>query len=227
MRFPELLLVIILCLLVPAFGLPLSNAGSINDLPYPLVPMTYSHTIKGRNIELNGTIQVCFLYSIIHNFVLTKDKEVVRQLQGIDPDFTLNSTLSDQENFALEPRGKGNVKCCIPGHVDQSISGYNWSPCSVGGIASAIITLSELTGTCNVEPRSCSLLHCTYDAGLWLCNDNNYSISPLCSSLATYGNDLLADCVDKHDPSVCGQEFDSDGFNVIVHSVPCHPSIST
>jgi hypothetical protein len=111
MRFPELLLVIILCLLVPAFGLPLSNAGSINDLPYPLVPMTYSHTIKGRNIELNGTIQVCFLYSIIHNFVLTKDKEVVRQLQGIDPDFTLNSTLSDQENFALEPRGKGNVKC--------------------------------------------------------------------------------------------------------------------
>ncbi|CAG8976805.1 hypothetical protein HYALB_00012511 [Hymenoscyphus albidus] len=55
-----------------------------------------------------------------------------------------------------------------------------------------------------------------------LCNDNTYAIAPTCSYLATYAEDIMEKCSEPGDPTIgtpsisCGQQFDTDNYNVII-----------
>ncbi|KAH6666268.1 hypothetical protein B0J14DRAFT_705306 [Halenospora varia] len=69
---------------------------------------------------------------------------------------------------------------------------------------------------------------CSGYAGIFLCNDNNYPIEPNCGYLASYAQDILNTCDQwRFVPhwgtviSACGQEFDTDNYNVIVRYQEC------
>lgn len=81
--------------------------------------------------------------------------------------------------------------------------------------------ISQMTGTCAVAggPRVCSVITCTRNAAVWLCNDNTTPIAPPCDSLASYVDDIIGKCGQDyyHGHRFCrGQEFDTDNYNVIV-----------
>lgn len=106
-------------------------------------------------------------------------------------------------------------------------------------IEDGIYYLQHVNALCNVGKRSCVRISCSYDAGIYLCNDvtlscffcpthadweqNWYDIAPSCVYIASYAQDLINSCPSRlwngkrwYD-AVCGQEFDTDNYNVIVH----------
>ncbi|KAF8864871.1 hypothetical protein BDZ45DRAFT_581397, partial [Acephala macrosclerotiorum] len=99
-----------------------------------------------------------------------------------------------------------------------------WTGAAVSTIEDGIYYLQHVNALCNVGKRSCVRISCSYDAGIYLCNDQNwYDITPSCVYIASYAQDLINSCPSRlwngkrwYD-AVCGQEFDTDNYNVIVH----------
>ncbi|KAI3335407.1 hypothetical protein F4824DRAFT_464694 [Ustulina deusta] len=56
--------------------------------------------------------------------------------------------------------------------------------------------IDKMGGTCAVatRPRICSVVACTWNAAVWLCNDNAVSIAPSCSFLASCVADFVGMC---------------------------------
>ncbi|KAH6664638.1 hypothetical protein B0J14DRAFT_493296, partial [Halenospora varia] len=61
------------------------------------------------------------------------------------------------------------------------------------------------------------------DSGIYLCNDNRYTITPSCQYIASYASDITTTChiSGGRQGSSCGEHFDTDNYNVIVHSDSC------
>lgn len=81
--------------------------------------------------------------------------------------------------------------------------------------------IAGMIGTCAVAagPRVCSVIACTRNAAVWLCNDNAGPIAPPCNSLASYVEDIISACglTYYHGHQFTrGQEFDTGNFNVVV-----------
>lgn len=193
---------------VTARALP-DSAGS--GLPYPVKPMALSGNIGGYDVQLSGSIQ-----------------EIHAQMKTIYPDFdpaalnaAKNSTTRSDDldfTFKLTPRGgKLLPPICCPIR--------DWKQAGGGPIDEGIFHLNNVGGTCGVDAKSCSRISCSWGAAIFLCNDNDYGITPQCLYLSTYAHDIRMDCyrADSGDGvfSVCGQEFDSDNYNIIVRKDSC------
>ncbi|KAJ9668323.1 hypothetical protein H2201_001371 [Coniosporium apollinis] len=63
-----------------------------------------------------------------------------------------------------------------------------------------------------VDGHACVQLSCINNSGVVLCNDNDWQIAPMSDYIASYAGDIIDLC--GRYPG--GQEFDSDGYNVIV-----------
>lgn len=117
----------------------------------------------------------------------------------------------------------------------------NWNPAVEETIQDEIIWLRHLTVRCGVSARSCVRVSCEWDAAIRLCNDvsnfrflllleyanirgqNDYDIQPACDYIASYALDILNACTHVYNGvfRACGQEFDSDNYNVIVQKLGC------
>jgi hypothetical protein len=60
-------------------------------------------------------------------------------------------------------------------------------------------------GNCGVPagPRVCSRISCSYDSGIWLCNDNAWHIQPSCTYLASYAEDIVSRCASDCVNGIC------------------------
>lgn len=69
---------------------------------------------------------------------------------------------------------------------------------------------------CMADPGwgTCVRISCSYNVAIWLCNDAPQEVVRPCPEIATYAEDIRAQCT--FGVSIQGQEFDTDRFNVIV-----------
>ncbi|RDL38352.1 uncharacterized protein BP5553_02692 [Venustampulla echinocandica] len=178
-------------------------ADSDLNLPYPLVPFQYNGILGGHNVQLNGTIQ-----------------DIYAQMKELHPDFELEHAIQSRaEASNLTTHDIANTfdyYCCpVPGHKWQWALG----PHILDGI-------KYLKGIdiCDVGASSCVRIGCSWNSAIYLCNDNRFKITPMCNYIASYAKDLIDKCSEYppvHTFLTCGQEFDTDGYNVIVREDRC------
>ncbi|KAI0468973.1 hypothetical protein F4859DRAFT_192534 [Xylaria cf. heliscus] len=168
---------------------------------YRVEPMIWRGVIDegGPEVSFNGTIE-----------------EVTQQIQAVKRDFTWESLRRDlvDTTTPLEKRSKTKTICGVGG---EDVGHGPLTP----NVEDLRDKIAKMAGTCAVAggPRVCTVLTCTNNAAVWLCNDNTWAISPTCSYLATYVTDIVGTCCQDyyHGHRFCrGQEFDSDNYNVIV-----------
>ncbi|CZR56164.1 uncharacterized protein PAC_06052 [Phialocephala subalpina] len=177
------------------------------SLPYPLGVMTVTGTVGGHEIQLNGTIQ-----------------DVYAQVKKAHPDFDAGALVNAhklairEDEDGLVGRNKIQPGLCCP------FAGQNWNWADAGRIQEGVQYLDHVQALCGVGPRSCVRVSCSWRSAIYLCNDNDYGITPNCGYIGSYASDLINQCV-LYNPIgqgyVCGQEFDTDRYNVIVREDSC------
>ncbi|CAG8955203.1 hypothetical protein HYFRA_00007219 [Hymenoscyphus fraxineus] len=129
----------------------------------------------------------------------------------------LTITSSTPAVLSQEKRSKSTIICCRD-------TNQPWWYGDDPAIQKGIDTLKDRPGSCAVAagPRVCTDLTCDDKHKIQLCNDNTYAIEPTCSYLATYAEDIMEKCSEPGDPTIgtpsvsCGQQFDTDNYNVII-----------
>ncbi|EHK98015.1 hypothetical protein GLAREA_05265 [Glarea lozoyensis ATCC 20868] len=188
----KLILSILGCLSVVA-AVP---AADTNDLPYPVAPFraSYQETPDSEPIMLEGDV---------HDKV-----QKLRARAGLSE---FSPAALPEIRSELVERTQQNTFCCKD--IGQPWN-YAWAGCT----HSAAINLSVLKDV-YVEPRSCVLAHCYGEADIWVCNDNDHQIHPEAGYIAKMAVSIELTCVqtnDSHKRFSCGQQFDSQNYNVIL-----------
>ncbi|KAI1759099.1 hypothetical protein GGR53DRAFT_471679 [Hypoxylon sp. FL1150] len=82
--------------------------------------------------------------------------------------------------------------------------------------------LKGITGRCHIDAKVCSRISCSYDSGIFFCNDNDKPLQVNCGRWPQYAQDIVNKCT-TDDPSehVKGQQFSDDNWNVIVGYSKC------
>ncbi|KAI0377490.1 hypothetical protein F5Y04DRAFT_284779 [Hypomontagnella monticulosa] len=143
--------------------------------------------------------------------------DIFAQIQGIKPDFTWDDF---ESTIPLTGAPHEKILCSIPGQTPGLrmvlLWGYDY--------------LKTINQPCQVAsgPRKCAMLFCRGNpyktASIWMCNDNTTPISRTCEEMADYVIDIIGDencIVDDSKMLSQGQEFDTDGFNIIVRGGGC------
>ncbi|KAE8444786.1 hypothetical protein EG329_014246 [Mollisiaceae sp. DMI_Dod_QoI] len=169
--------------------------------------MQFNGTIHGVEVELNGTVQ-----------------EIYAQFLQMHPEITANlttagsHTLSSKSLETLEARFKSTIYCC-------PVASWGWLPANVPALNAGIEYLDNFKGSCSAGGHGCARISCSNGAAIWLCNDNDFTIYENCGYMATYVDDLATACGLRDQwggyTSVCGQEFDTFGYNIIVRADAC------
>lgn len=112
------------------------------------------------------------------------------------------------ETTKLRKRNKSNTEC------------GNFALASSWDTKSNHDYLDVQAETCSIStgPNVCTRLACINTSAVYLCNDNDFAIEPACNYLATYIEDIVNTCHsgDWTGGALSGQEFDTDGYNVVV-----------
>ncbi|CZT48239.1 uncharacterized protein RSE6_08909 [Rhynchosporium secalis] len=108
---------------------------------------------------------------------------------------------------------------CIP------IPGQKWYEATESTIQDGIKNLRKLNGVCLILAQNCHRISRSWDAGIYVCNDNPFEARPLCSALASYAQEIATTCRKMHQQRrgwvIGGQAFGNEGFNVIIHDDKC------
>ncbi|KAI8962560.1 hypothetical protein F5Y11DRAFT_185380 [Daldinia sp. FL1419] len=182
------------------------NVSSVLPEGYTAVPFSMDVALEpgGEKMTFNGTVT-----------------EILAQIQSIKPDFTWNRTASAPSSTEVsKPKlNKSNILCKIPGQTNA----YRWV------ILGGYDFLVNINQDCKVDsgPRKCAMLYCLTGNSIWMCNDNKTPISRSCSSIASYVLDIIGtfSCTTPGSMGpgtlLQGQEFDTDGFNVLAGGGGC------
>ncbi|KAI1494719.1 hypothetical protein F5X96DRAFT_616213 [Biscogniauxia mediterranea] len=138
------------------------------------------------------------------------------------------------------------VKAAFPGHILPSApkssmptnvtkssarivcDQVRYSEANYETILSGIEYLRGLSGYCQLGPTEpgaplkCSRVSCSYNSGIFFCNQNNYDTIQPCHWFGDYAQNVLDECLDPDTyPNIKGQDYDSDGWSVIVGGQSC------
>jgi hypothetical protein len=181
------------------------------------VPATFIGSYGDHEYALNGTVeQVLAQLKELHPEVELKKREVTSRavLNKVCLPLIPLPLISPNHSQEMPP-------LCIP------IRGWNWATAYMPDIQAGVVYLDNLNTRINIGPTSCSRISCSWNGAIYLCNDNPYSIQPASPYLASYAQDLINICTtgsDDHYPDykrTGGQEFDTDGYNIIVREDSC------
>lgn len=166
---------------------------------YTIVPATWTGSITpgGPNVTLKGK-----------SFMDIKD-----QLTTLNPDFDFVNSNSGTAGSATERRLVPRNTLMPPG---CDVAPYR-PAASIDWINGFAIEWGTFTVRVPITPgpRVCVEMGCAGNSGMWLCNDNPWSINPALGYLMT---DYVAQIVFFCDMGVQvqGQVLDTDNYNVIV-----------
>ncbi|KAI0526015.1 hypothetical protein F5B22DRAFT_642172 [Xylaria bambusicola] len=148
----------------------------------------------------------------LKSFTGSSLQHIEAQILEIQPDFTWSRDIEPANS-----RVEGDIICDI-----------SWKPsfASVFHIRQGISYLHKIHGDCvnGPGPGNCSRVSCSYNSGIWFCNDNPQPMSVPCSTFGDRAWDIIEKCYaygDFPNDSVHGQVFDKDGWNVIVAGADC------
>ncbi|KUI61788.1 hypothetical protein VP1G_08957 [Cytospora mali] len=118
-----------------------------------------------------------------------------------------------------ETRTLNKIMCDIPGYGQHR-------GVDPGVIADGIEYLNGLSGDATLGHQEgggwCFRYSCSWDSGIYGCNNNQFDVKVPWSTLADYAHKIKDNCTwtvedgQHHWVTVEGQAFDSDGWNVIV-----------
>ncbi|CAG1971623.1 unnamed protein product [Fusarium graminearum] len=180
---------------------------------YKIVPLKWTGVLEdgAEPVTLTGSID-----------------EISAQIQKLNPNYMppeTNSTAAE-----LEKRSQGHIICNVGG----------WGAVDTRAAQRDKDWLRSIGGQCHVGPgpRTCTRVsgNCRTADAIMLCNDNNHAIAPSCGYLGDYVDHITSACAWEVNSPPCwvkpcgpkwtqylvrGQQFDSDGYNVIVAKVSC------
>ncbi|KAJ0419812.1 hypothetical protein BJY00DRAFT_324175 [Aspergillus carlsbadensis] len=200
-NFPYILgLIMALCALLVGPTPKFDHAtGLESPIPgYEIVDLAWDVEISpgGDHVLLNGTIQ-----------------EIYEQLTAINPDFGIDLSFLDDEEDDDEEE-------------DENIRDYfcfgRWPGTSRRRIEEGVNYLRTVSGSPSMSPGpgSCGRVSCSYDAAIYLCNDNtNYHNLQNWNIVADAASYILTRCISGRDTA--GQVFYHDNWNVIVRRDDC------
>lgn len=87
-------------------------------------------------------------------------------------------------------------------------------------IADGSVYVATKTGDCHVAGKTCTRISCSFNSGIYFCNDNPGDVWVPCTELAHYASLIIAACTQydfgAHGTYVNGQAFNAAGWNVFV-----------
>ncbi|KAG4424737.1 hypothetical protein IFR04_002085 [Cadophora malorum] len=183
----------------------ISITERVSNIPehYNIIPLVITGTMEGVAVNHTGTIQ-----------------QVFAQLDAEDNDFKL-SELGARDVSELHPRVASYMTDinCIP------VRGQNWGRANQGAIREGINYLRRGSLACGVNAHSCARVSCSWDSGIYFCNNNNYNLRYPCFQIADYAQAILDKCKYQKnlfaDKEVGGQAWDNGNWNVPVHKDRC------
>ncbi|KAF8859294.1 hypothetical protein BDZ45DRAFT_689391 [Acephala macrosclerotiorum] len=175
--------------------------------------MGFKGSIHGVEVELSGTVEEMYA-------------EFTRMYPEVVANAALHANNTDKTR-SLEndlqtrtPSPRGDHYCCPVGNS-------GWTYTRSGYIQEGMQYLYDFNGVCNTGggPGNCVRVSCSYNAGIYLCNDNTGDLVISCKDVVWYTQELLNDCSRTIWPNplwyTCGQVFDNANYNVIVHGDSC------
>ncbi|KAF8855710.1 hypothetical protein BDZ45DRAFT_497621 [Acephala macrosclerotiorum] len=132
---------------------------------------------------------------------------------------TTNPTRDLSQFDTRDPSPRGDHYCCpIQGQ-------WNWLPGLVQTLRQGIDYLNNFQGVCNTGggPGNCVRVSCSYDAAIYLCNDNEWDLVISCKDVAFYAGQIIDFCHVMWGDGwhSCGQMFDNGNYNVINRMDSC------
>ncbi|CAG8953013.1 hypothetical protein HYFRA_00003205 [Hymenoscyphus fraxineus] len=198
----------------------INSKNMVDSLPYDISPMTYTGTVNGKEQRFSGTIEV-IPSNPTHSFhVPTLKQEVHAKIAKLDPSFHAgleNLTLSTRD--VSETRDISGPPLCLD----------RWGFANVARILQGVAYLRYHGGGCGVKALKCARISCSYDAAIYLCNDNEFGIAPSCNELSDYPQKIIDRCGwmssgdTFHNPTlqVGGQQFSDVKFNIYLGHNNC------
>ncbi|KAI0132840.1 hypothetical protein BJ170DRAFT_592778 [Xylariales sp. AK1849] len=160
----------------------------------------------------------------IKTFTGSDLQDIQRQIAAARPGFAWKDTwFAKNGAVADRKRSEGEVLC----NMD------NWQFCDLKWIEKGIDYLRNIPGECrkdarpNADHAKCSRVSCSYSAAIFYCNDNFHQVWTSCASLGDRARSIANECqyqaksINLPEWRVVGQQFDTDGWNVIVASDDC------
>ncbi|GBF65816.1 hypothetical protein TMEN_8534 [Trichophyton mentagrophytes] len=158
-------------------------------------------TPGGENVTLEGSIQ-----------------EIFHQILKLNPSYK-------QEDFHDTPDSHAhqvgtNLEKRIPGDIicDPSGTKRAWRKHIEEGVA--YLKRAPQASLCRVRNRACSRISCSWDSGIFLCNDRDSWFEEFCPVLGNYADEILRGCQQSR-TKVAGQKFDPQNYNVLVKFDKC------
>ncbi|KAI1177335.1 hypothetical protein F4777DRAFT_212935 [Nemania sp. FL0916] len=205
---------VLLCI-VPALAAPSNtlHGGLTNELQLQEgLPANYSiGEMQWRGFEdfdegqvFTGTIQ-----DVIHQ---------MKQIKGNDytPRF-----VSEAKAEAANP-GKNATHSY---HTDMEIISCGGDGANPSRIEDGVNYLHKiaLDAICNIAPKTCSRVSCSWKSGIWLCNDIDDTVGVICNTLGDYAAKVLSECtINDSVPRVSGTDRnDERGYSVKVGHANC------
>jgi len=152
-------------------------------------------TGKGDNVTFTGTLD-----------------QVQPHFKAVNPDWVPVTDVAASPDVA----GYDGTRVCCP------VGNWNWPTVNyydVHSLAARVNQLFPPGSTAYIAQGTCGEISCYVGAGAWACADStNWNID--LGLIAQYIGDIGTNCpvIDSSDNGVCGQNFDPEGFNVIVHA---------
>ncbi|KAG4437855.1 hypothetical protein IFR05_006657 [Cadophora sp. M221] len=184
-------------------GTHLTGRGSHIPEHYNIVPLLVTGNINGVSINHTGTVE-----------------EIFAQLDAEDNTFKL-SDLAISATSDLQTRDTAYMTDvnCIP------VLGQTWNRANSGAISTGINYLRQGYTSCWVNAHSCARVSCSWDSGIYFCNNNNYNIGHPCAQIGDYAAAIYDRCKYQKnsvsDKEVGGQAWDNGNWNVPVHKDRC------
>ena len=163
--------------------------------------------------KLNDTQPGGFSWASVDGVTVKRDTHKKVQL------YVLSVSLAKHLSLTMLAQGK----------IDCSAGGDDWV--STDPIDEGIRYLHGISGDCQVEKgfQVCARVSCSWNGGIWLCNDTRDKLSVPCRTIAEYTQDIRDKCwfdaspgAPAFIPIVRGQEFDDGNWNIIVGHSPEH-----
>ncbi|KAH9223561.1 hypothetical protein DL95DRAFT_492705 [Leptodontidium sp. 2 PMI_412] len=189
---------------IPAQDISSAQAAGIPE-GYIVGQLRVTGEVNGIAVNHTGTVQ-----------------EIFKQLETEDNSFKLSDLAAPgRQNTGIHlpsKREMTDVKC-LP------VPGQKWNGADVSAIDDGIYFLKNRGLTCNVGPHSCVRVSCSWDGGIYVCNNGDNEIRPSCNDVGIYAQALVNNCRYKrgflrHD-GVGGQVWDNENWNVVVRKDGC------
>ncbi|KAG4435073.1 hypothetical protein IFR05_009432 [Cadophora sp. M221] len=180
--------------------------------------LMWSGTINGAEVNITSNFEDIFTHlGLKYPLILPNDDHFSHTTSTSN----IKYTASGEVESALMGRaanGKWKILCIL-------VTRWDWQRAYVWALKVVIYNFLAVLGVCKIKAHSCKKMQCYYGSSAYICNDTDHEVRPDCTYLGSFVQDIINLCsVNREHPMVTragGQEFETEGYNVIVRQESC------